>query len=391
MSLKKIKPNEVFINQVELNPKTTFFIYNGKTYHNNKQQVSGAFTNNITNVPIGNISLYELNVDRNQSQTGFIYPYVTKNSSLSSFSTISTTEFNSDFSYGDIISGSYPLSSSISRNFYLSGEPRKYVDALQNTLNYYSKWSSHYLYSSSLGDKATQQLNLISIPSIFYGSNIQKGSVLLDFYISGTLVGRLEDVRRNGELIQTLPYGSNGSGSVAGVILYTEGFVLLTGSWGLETGIARNYLNDLTNQVTSSWLYFGTGLNGSEIFTDGMIPSSSFNFQFNGTSKIPTISLFAHAKRGEVNSSLNPTFIAFNDNANVITSSTSYIESNTVRPANVVSSSYVDPEPYLEKTTFISSIKLYDEHKNVIGIAKLAKPVRKTQDRDLTFKLKLDL
>ena len=57
----------------------------------------------------------------------------------------------------------------------------------------------------------------------------------------------------------------------------------------------------------------------------------------------------------------------------------------------MVSSSYVDPEPYLEKTTFISSIKLYDENKNVIGIAKLAKPVRKTQDRDLTFKIKIDL
>jgi len=67
------------------------------------------------------------------------------------------------------------------------------------------------------------------------------------------------------------------------------------------------------------------------------------------------------------------------------------LDENKIRqPANVVSSSY-DTEPYLEKTTFISSIKLYDDNKNVIGIAKLAKPVRKTQERDLTFKLKLDL
>ena len=74
----------------------------------------------------------------------------------------------------------------------------------------------------------------------------------------------------------------------------------------------------------------------------------------------------------------------------LITGSSGFYENKVRQPANVVSSSY-DTEPYLEKTTFISSIKLYDDNKNVIGIAKLAKPVRKTQERDLTFKLKLDL
>ena len=102
------------------------------------------------------------------------------------------------------------------------------------------------------------------------------------------------------------------------------------------------------------------------------------------------MTVLLHAKRGELNNSNNPTFISYGSNINPLTSSTTYYESNTLQPSNVVSSSY-DTEPYLEKTTFISSIKLYDENKNVIGIAKLAKPVRKTQERDLTFKLKLDL
>ena len=34
---------------------------------------------------------------------------------------------------------------------------------------------------------------------------------------------------------------------------------------------------------------------------------------------------------------------------------------------------------------------IYDENKNLIGIAKLSKPVKKTEGRDLTFKIKLDL
>jgi hypothetical protein len=389
MSLQKIKQNELFINQVEFNPKVSLFIYNGKSYLNKQTQVSGAFTNNVGNVPVGNINLYEENVDRNVTSTGLIYPFITKNSSLASFKTISTTSFNSDFSYGDTITGSYPLSASITRDYYSSGESRDKVVALQNTLNYYNKLSKFYLYSSSFGNKSTIPLNLISIPSIFYGNNIEKGTIKLNFYISGTLIGTLEDKNKNGELIQISPSGSNGSGSVAGVVLYTEGFIILTGSWGLETGISRNYLNDISNQITSSWLTFGTGL-GNESFTDGMIPSSSFNIEFKGVNKVPIMTVLLHAKRGELNNSNNPTFISYGSNINPLTSSTTYYESNTLQPSNVVSSSY-DTEPYLEKTTFISSIKLYDENKNVIGIAKLAKPVRKTQERDLTFKLKLDL
>jgi hypothetical protein len=390
MSLRKIKPTEIFINQVEFNPKVNFYVYNGKTYYNEQPEISGSFTNNLLNVPVGHISLYELNVDRNQSQTGLIHPFITKDSSLTSFKTISTTSFNTDFSYGDIVTGTYPMSATILREYYQTGETRTNLNALKNTLNYYQYISNHYSYSSSLGDKSTQTLNLISIPSIFYGSSIKKGTIKLDFYISGTLIGSLEDKNSNGELIQTAPSGSTGSGSVAGVVLYTEGFLILTGSWGLETGVSRNYLNDISNQVTSSWLYFGAGMLGTEPYTNGSLPSSSFNLRFDGTNKIPVMTLFAHAKRGELNYSLNPTFINSGSYVQPINNSSSFIENEFVQSTNVVSSSF-NTEPYFEKITFISSIKLYDENKNVIGIAKVAKPIRKSQDRDLSFKIKLDL
>lgn len=390
MSLQKIKPTEIFINQVEFNPKVNFYVYNGKTYYNQQPEISGAFTNNLLNVPTGYLSLYELNVDRNQSQTGLIYPFITKDGSLTSFRTTSTTSFNTDFGYGDVVTGSYPMSASILREYYQLNDSRTHLDALKNTLNYYQHISKHYSYSSSLGDKSTQRLNLISIPSIFYGSQIKKGTVKLDFYISGTLIGTLEDSNKNGELIQTGPSGSTGSGSVAGVALYTEGFVILTGSWGLETGTIRNYLDDISNQVTSSWIYFGAGMYGTENYTNGSLPSSSFSVSFEGTNKTPIMTLFAHAKRGELNNSLNPTFINSSSYVAPLITSSSFIENALMQPTNVVSSSF-NTKPYLEKITFISSIKLYDENKNVIGIAKVAKPIRKSQERDLTFKIKLDL
>jgi hypothetical protein len=282
------------------------------------------------------------------------------------------------------------MSATILREFYQTGETRTHLDALRNTLNYYSYISNHYSYSSSLGNKSNQPLNLLSIPSIFYGSSIKKGTVKLDFYISGTLIGTLQDYNNNGELIQTGPSGSNGSGSVAGIVAYNEGFVILTGSWGLENGITRNYINDISNQVTSSWLYFGAGMSGSEVYTYGSLPSSSFNLEFKGTNKTPIMTFFAHAKRGELNNSLNPTFIDSSSYKSPTTTSNSYEEYRYMQPTNVVSSSF-NTEPYLEKVTFISTIKLYDENKNVIGIAKVSKPIRKSQERDLTFKIKIDL
>ena len=44
-----------------------------------------------------------------------------------------------------------------------------------------------------------------------------------------------------------------------------------------------------------------------------------------------------------------------------------------------------------KKQTFISKIKLYDDQMNCIGIAKVATPVKKTIEKDLTFKLKIDI
>ena len=44
------------------------------------------------------------------------------------------------------------------------------------------------------------------------------------------------------------------------------------------------------------------------------------------------------------------------------------------------------------KTVFAKgNVEIYDKDKNLIAVAKLATPVKKTEERDLTFKLKLDI
>ena len=388
--------DDVIRNTIKTFPKTSFYIYHGNVFYNSHPSGSGSVSQGqpINHVPVGNISLYEYNVDR--PSDGLIYPYIVKNGSLLSFKTVSTTDFNNDFKYGDVVAGSYPLSASITRNYFSSsvenGESRARLEALKNTTNYYKTNSQYYAYSSDAKgsihdgwDKQTQQLNLISIPSIFYGSQMKKGSLELNFYVSGTLIGTIKDERQNGELIQTGPEGSNGSGSIAGVALYNEGFLMLTGSWALDSDFTEDYNGD--GAVSPSWLYYAVGAQDGKTIAN---QKSAWSLDFRGTTRTQVITMFANAPKGMINHSNNPTYVTYGQ-ASQTTGSTYYIEDPSTDIKNIVSSSYGDEIPLFNKETYISKIGIYDENKNLIAIAKLATPVKKTEQRDLTFKLKLDI
>lgn len=389
MSIYKFNKEEIFTNTLKLYPKYEFVMHSGTVYLNNEKTEAGQFSSQSLNIPSGYISLHEINVDKLSGSNNFIYPFITKNGSLQSFSTVSNTQFAQSFAYGDIITGSYPMSSSLYRNYYSQSADREHVDALRNTLNHYKKISPHYEFSSSLGDKSSQELNLISIPSIFYGSRIQKGSVDLKFYITGTLIGQLKDVNKNGELIQVAPTGSN-SGSCAGVVLYNEGFLVLTGSWDLDT-TKKNYINDVSLTKNSKWIYWGSGING---FDNAALEDVYNSLEFKGENSIPTISMYAHALKGEVNHSNNPTFLENGQSiypTGSFVSSSVYAEKYNATIKNTVYSPYDNTEMPFEKHTYISKVVIYDEDMNILGVAKLAKPVKKTEDREFSFKLKLDL
>jgi len=407
MPLYKFGETDKFFNVIKTYPQTEFVVYDGRIFLNNQSEMSGALAASVPNVPAGHLNLYEMNVDRLEETTGrsivqdvpdkgVIYPFVTKQGSTTAFKTISTSQYSSDFSYGDILSSSYPLSSSIERELFIENSTRRRISALKNTLNHYTPLSSQYQYNSSkVGlewDKGTQAINLISIPSIFYGSEIKKGSVKLQFYISGTLVAEAQDKYRNGELIQVSGSAyaqTNGSGSVAGVVLYKEGFLLLTGSWDFSS-ITRDYINDASNKKKPSWLYYGVGANDGN--PSSIIPSSSYSLSFKGTQEVPALTMMAHANKGELNHSNNPTYIQYEQDALITSPVTGGIQfqENELTIKNMVSSSFTEPTGSFQKETYISQVAIYDKDRNLIGVAKLATPVKKTEERDLTFKLKVD-
>lgn len=258
MTLYRFEDNDIIRTRIETNPQNHFFIYNSRVYYDNNRKITGSLSGeNIDHTKQGAISLYEQNVDSPRLS----YPFITKNAYREGFSTISTEDFNEKYVFGDRITASYPISATIKRDHYSQGEQRRKVNALRTSFNFNRPRSVHYGYSSSLGDKSEQELNLISIPKVFYGTRLEPGTVQLDFWYSGSLAGRLEDENENGELIQTAPSGSNESGSVAGVCLYEEGYLVLTGSWSLNNQ-AEDYLDNNTTQKPK-WVHWGAGITSS--------------------------------------------------------------------------------------------------------------------------------
>jgi len=380
MPIYKFKSNDIFHNRIKVHPRQTFQIWNGRATLNNETDIGGVYTGSIRHVPLGHVSAHEINIDRQNDQ--LVYPFITKSGARESFKTVSLSAFG-DYEFGTKVTGSYPLSASISKLHFQPDQGRSRITALKNTLNYYAPLSRHYLYSSSLGNKADQHLGLVSVPSIFYGSSIKKGTVDLKFYVTGTLVGQAQDTKQNGELIEV---SGTSVGSVAGVVLYNEGFLALTGGWNLSTSGHTEAYSEL-GAKPPSWVYFGQSISGSTTAN-----SSSFTLGFQGTDYVPTITMLAHAPRGELNHSNNPTYAKYNSNrVYATTSSLDYVEPEGATIKNVVSSSYQDHTASFEKHTYISKIGVYDRDRNLIGIAKLATPVKKTENREFTFKLKLDI
>ena len=460
MSFYKFTENDLFVNFLDTKPSCKFDIYNSQIFYNNKPQTAGAFVTNTPSVPVGHLSLDELNVDRTADDTGLVFPFITKDSSLTTFKTISTSEFYS-IEYGtDISSSTYPLSASITREFFetnhfatmrtsnetvIDAERRgagrgsaltlqtstttggglpdfsttdggvsrlssleRYrdlaplisksrINSLKNIINAKSIMSPHFQYSTTFPNGYSRDLdavevNMISIPSIFYGSKIERGTVNLKYYLTGTLIGELQDKNHNGELIQVGPEDAQaGNDQVAGIVLYDEGFIILTGSW-------LNYENESTNEA-SAWIYYAVGANdGIPTDTADTVnyksrASASFSLEFSGSSMVPVVTMMAHAPKGQLNYSNNPTYLSHSTTDNYytsVTSSVTYGESD-LPVVNVVSSSFQNPTASFAKETYISKIGLYDEEKNLIGVTTVAKPVKKTEDREFTFKIKMDI
>ena len=125
---------------------------------------------------------------------------------------------------------------------------------------------------------------------------------------------------------------------------------------------------------------------------DETYQSASFLMDYEGTTHTQTLTMLAHARAGELNYSNNPTYLKYNQpNYKGLSTGSYSISERPVLINNNVDSEFTDVAPDFEKVTYISKVGIYDENKNLIGIAKVAVPIKKTIKNNYTFKLKLDI
>jgi len=403
--LRKFGPDDKLINRMETRPQYEVLLYPGTqgvadpTVLINNRRFQGV------NIPSGTISLDEMNIDRGSSVAhpgSLIYRFIVKDGTYRSFSSISTSEFNSA-AYGEVLTGSLPLTATVSRE-YISPMPmstfttdqdsyfdtRKKMLALKNTL-YYNMTLSPY-YSGSWIDTGT--VNMIQIPSIMYGSNIQQGSVSLKFYYTGSLLDEAKDSNKDGRLISTMRATS---GSTVGMVLYNEGIILLTSSAAIPS--AGDYAKDDYTGTgalkDAEWVFFGAYSDAVVGGSAGTYATASLgSISFKGTHKIPVLTMFANLDAGMYNNSQNPTWVSSSAKSwrdNIIYNSGSYVEPTESPIANTVQSQYCDFKDAFEKQVFVDQVGLFDEDRNLIAVAKLANPVLKKETDAFTIKLKLDM
>tara|TARA_Y100001938_G_C8077354_1_gene426918 strand:- start:955 stop:2157 length:1203 start_codon:yes stop_codon:yes gene_type:complete len=399
MAYRKFGGQDLIYNTLVTKPEYSFLIYSGSVYKNNDIVLDGDFTNKVTHVSNGEISLHEININR--PSDSLVYSYIEKDTTRYANRTISTSQFDdqTQFAYGSQVTQSYPMKAGITRIFVPTGAQfsnhgfdnigsattapanKKYIRSLRNVIESRKALGKNFTYDN-LG---TKEVNILCIPGIFYGSQIDKKSIELNYYVTGTLVGQLKDVNGDGILVETT--GSQ-VGEVAGLAIYEQGLMLLTGSWDISGGsYSDKFFSSSPTEMT--WKSFGTGMPvvGTAI-NSGSVVNSSCEVKFKGTNKIPTLTMLAFAEKGMYNFSANPSFM-HTSSVSALSSSIFYSEKKrTIK--NITTSDYVNFDAPFKSTTYISKVGIYDENKNLIAIAKLANPIKKTPDRDYMIKMRLD-
>jgi len=415
--MKKFTNNDIFYNTLLASPKYKIVFQSGSLRINDQINQNQEYSSSLNGIDYEGIYSFETYGGTYQYTSSisreFIYgqslmsgktfqPTYTEYSSILKVAVLKNSfkDYVLENEYADVnyylVNNGVPLTKKVSN----ATIPASFILSPSNRINYYVN--------------PTASINMLLIPKDFYGSYIKPGSLELNMYVSGVLTASAIDNKKDGKIYQT--YGQ-GSGSIIGSIFYDHGIVLLTGSTAVSP-LQAPYIQPLSRYTASAspvndslkWIHFG-----SYVSTTGSAPETKYEMSFKGANFIPTLTMMCHAEKDELYWSNNRTFIesgqgdelffgqttsstGINGSTYTSTSGSFLIPSNKmvrenkfVTIKNTISSSFANYSASYQPQVFISQIGIYDEEKNLIGIAKLANPVRKTKELDYTFKLKLDM
>ena len=154
-----------------------------------------------------------------------------------------------------------------------------------------------------------------------------------------------------------------------GLLFYQAGIAVISGSVFNDNALG-GILDDVDSDAVEMGATFGdTGFNhitGSEISASAdAIRNRIYNLQFNNTTELNSTIYFCRANHNEFNYSANPTYL-----------SGSKIRVKTNSTDNPVS--------------YITTVGLYNDNNELMAVAKLSEPLKKTPDTEFTIRTRLD-
>jgi hypothetical protein len=193
-----------------------------------------------------------------------------------------------------------------------------------------------------------RQMVVISVPTAIYGRSIARNSLSLT----------------------CRAYSSASHGLVRTLIDDGRGGLFISGS--IASGSTESYRGVEWNKVGN--VFYGEGLiiiKDPALFdfgrTDGSSahPNDTFQLSFRGESRIPVKTFMCRIERGDLNASLNPTFWEEEEDG-----------------------SRVRTQP--SGNLYVTTVGLYNSERELVGVARLAEPLRVRPRDRMNVKLRLD-
>jgi hypothetical protein len=232
------------------------------------------------------------------------------------------------------------------------------------------------------GDKLNECI-FLNFSRLVTKDEIKKGSFTMSVLTGGTLVGGhsvlagadgtyaerklvISDTGAENDYRVNSPAGeygilsSSARGNV-GLIYYQAGVAVLTSSiFHPGTGTTPGHFGEAAFQHISCSLT-GTTINANSNYARARIA----NVQFNNTTELNSTVYFCRANHNDFNYSGNPTYL----------SQSKMVVKNTVLD---------------EPVSYITTIGLYSADNELLAVAKLSEPLKKTPNNELTLRVRLD-
>jgi len=236
------------------------------------------------------------------------------------------------------------------------------------------------------GGAKHREVFFINLSRLLVKDEIKKGSLTLSLAIGGSVTGNLSsstaitDTGNQNDFKVNSPAGEYSllsiaagelTGSNVGLVFYQAGIIVLTASIFAGTGSSAGIAPYITQQFApgttgSAFHTLATLMTGSDIQTLADAFRTRWgNLQLNNTTELNSTIYHLRINNDEFNYSSNPT----------------YLNSSKIRVKNTTSDSPV---------SYITTIGLYSADNELLAVAKLSEPIKKTPASEFNLRTRLD-